>query len=292
MGFKRSRVRIPAARLSPSVQERVDEFRQFIAVAALENCAGRNIRFPQPLTEHGKIFQFESHFRDRVAGVGIEARGHEEKIWLEGKKLVKRAPRLRNVVRPWGSWWDGKIMNVGKRPGPGAGIPGKLVNRSKSDPRIGRDNLFGAVAVMRIEIPNGDPSGATRQRIERGHGDVVEIAKSHGAVARRMMAGRTHKAEGEIVVHRLVRNFDGRAGGPRSVPEDVRMRGGVGIEVHGRILHPVEMFSTVSTQQHFVSGRDGLSPFPIRMPGFEPRNCFPNPVRALWVPRGRVFHAS
>ena len=70
------------------------------------------------------------------------------------------------------------------------------MDRGEGDPRIPSHNGFGAVAVMRVEIPDGDALGAAGQCVERGHGDVIEKAKTHRLVAGGVMPRRTHQAKG------------------------------------------------------------------------------------------------
>jgi hypothetical protein len=52
--------------------------------------------------------------------------------------------------------------------------------------------------VVHVEVDDGDACPAPRQGLGGGHGDVVEQAEAHGAVRFRVMAGRTHRAEGAI----------------------------------------------------------------------------------------------
>jgi len=55
---------------------------------------------------------------------------------------------------------------------------------------------LGAVAVVGIEIPDGDTGDAAGAGGKGGDGDVVEIAKTHRLGGRRMMTGRAHEGEG------------------------------------------------------------------------------------------------
>ena len=63
------------------------------------------------------------------------------------------------------------------------------MDRGESDPCISSDNGLGAVAVVRVEIPDRDAFRAAVQRVERGHRDVIEEAKTHRLIAGGVMPG-------------------------------------------------------------------------------------------------------
>ena len=69
------------------------------------------------------------------------------------------------------------------------------MDRGKRYARVIRDDVFSAVAMVRVEVPDGDAFGAVFQGIERSNRDVTEIAKSHRLLTRGVMAGRPHQAE-------------------------------------------------------------------------------------------------
>ena len=69
------------------------------------------------------------------------------------------------------------------------------MDRSERDPRIARRNIFGPVAMVRVEIPDRDPLRAVREGVERGDRDVAEITKTHGALAHGVVTRRPHQAE-------------------------------------------------------------------------------------------------
>ena len=66
------------------------------------------------------------------------------------------------------------------------------MDRSEGDPRVPGHDGFGAVAMMGVKIPDRDALGAARQRVERGHRDVIEKTKAHRLVASSVMSRRTH----------------------------------------------------------------------------------------------------
>ena len=58
------------------------------------------------------------------------------------------------------------------------------MDRGKGSTRMTGENRFGAVAVVRIEIPDRDALCAVGKRLERSNRDVIEKAKSHRLIAR------------------------------------------------------------------------------------------------------------
>jgi hypothetical protein len=64
---------------------------------------------------------------------------------------------------------------------------------SEGNARIARDNRFRAVAMVGVEIPDGDSRRALGKGVERSHGNVVKETKSHCLVAGGVMARRTHQ---------------------------------------------------------------------------------------------------
>src|SRR5476649_2441350 len=77
------------------------------------------------------------------------------------------------------------------------------------------DDLLSAVAVMAVEIDDGDLRGARLQRMQRADGRVVEQAEALARFGARMVPGRADRAERAVafsrqrVFHRLA---DGAGG--------------------------------------------------------------------------------
>ena len=113
----------------------------------------------------------------------------------------------------------------------------------EGDSRIARDNVFGAVAMMSVEIPDGNALSAVLQRILGGDGDVAEITKSHRLVARGVMSRRPHQTESALALQRRMGRIDRRPCGPQSVLVNIRICRCVRIEIMGRIFYPGEMFA-------------------------------------------------
>ena len=102
--------------------------------------------------------------------------------------------------------------------------------------------------MMGIEIPNGDPRDAARERVERGDGDRVQIAKAHGLLAGRVVPRRAHQRESALAAQGQARAFDGGAGRARRVLENAVVKRGVGIERPG-FLQAGEVALRVRSEQ-------------------------------------------
>ena len=100
-------------------------------------------------------------------------------------------------------------------------------------PLVAGDDVFGAVAVVDVEVDDGDTLEAAHvERVTRGDGDVVEEAKAHRAVARRVMARRPDRAEGvgDSAVDDRIGGGDGGAGGADRRSPGARRGDGVGVD--------------------------------------------------------------
>ena len=86
------------------------------------------------------------------------------------------------------------------------------MNRCKSNSLIVRYNRLGAVPVMAIKIPNGNPPSAIFQSVERRDGNVAEITETHSAISRGVMSRRAHQAESGLAAQRGTRCLDCRTG--------------------------------------------------------------------------------
>src|SRR5215472_18866401 len=71
-------------------------------------------------------------------------------------------------------------------------VRGKLMNGCKRNLRIVCNDCFRAISMVRVKIPNCDTFRATLDCVQRSNSNVIEIAESHGAVARSMMPRWTH----------------------------------------------------------------------------------------------------
>ncbi len=97
------------------------------------------------------------------------------------------------------------------------------------------EDVLGAVAVVHVEVDDGHALDAVLlERVFRPDRNVVEQAEAHGARARRMMAGRAHRAKG-VLGASADHEVGGENGGARGVQRRIpgqRAHRGVGIQVH------------------------------------------------------------
>ena len=110
------------------------------------------------------------------------------------------------------------------------GIKRMLVKAHHQDAIVTAHNVFGAVAMVHIEIDDGDTLQAmTRHGVFGRDGNIVEKTEPHGLVAASMVSGWTHCAKG-------VFHFPGQHGIHRLHRSACRQqRRPVGAAVHGRV---------------------------------------------------------
>ncbi len=117
----------------------------------------------------------------------------------------------------------------------GAGIGAGLVGRGEEQVGIVLEYILGAVAVMDVEIDHGDaPHLMDLARMQGADGDIVEKTEAHRACPFRVMARRTHRAEGVdgTLGHHQIDGRHHRAGGtPRRIP---RAGAENGVRIHRR----------------------------------------------------------
>ena len=98
---------------------------------------------------------------------------------------------------------------------------------------VAGDDVLGAVAVVHVEIDDRHALQAAHiERVARCDRDVVEEAEAHRLIARRVVAGRAHRAERAFdlaVDHRVGRGDRGAGGAQRGV-QGAGTRGGVGVD--------------------------------------------------------------
>ncbi len=187
---------------------------------------------------------------------------------------------------------DRIIVDVSKRFSAGSRIGRELMDGRERDSRIVRNDIFRAVAMMRIKIPNGDTLSVVFQSIERGDRDVAEITKAHGAIARGVMSRWPHQAESALALQRCTCGTDGGAGRAQSVIVDVWIDRRVGIEVARRFPYSVDVFARVRAQEFFTRGRPRLTPFPSTMSILQQRDRARDSRRSLGVAGSGILGAA
>jgi hypothetical protein len=181
----------------------------------------------------------------------------------------------------------GKLRMLPEEVTPVPGQPGKLVDRRERDTRVTGNDGFGAVAMMRVEIPNRHSPGAVIERIECGDGDVIEITKPHRPILRRVMARRPHQAKRLLADQRATPHLHRRAGRAGRVRVDVRVGRAIVIEVIAGEADGVQMGCGMRTLQRQAIGHRRLAPFPIRVPIMQQLRAPDDALRLVGMSRAR-----
>ncbi len=154
----------------------------------------------EELARHPRVVGLgQLQVRERVLAVGVESRRHVEDlrpVRLErgepvlahrlAERVAPAARRERDVdhVRPERIHARVRVERV-------------LERRDHQHPRIAREDVFGAVAVVHVEVDDGDALDAVDgERVRGADRDVVEQAEAHRAVALGVVTRRADRAEG------------------------------------------------------------------------------------------------
>ena len=172
----------------------------------------------------------------------VEAGGDDQKLWLEAAQCRQHDLRERGAKfgrsRPrWQRRVD-DIAGTSFRTRAGAGIERRLMRRGIQHARFAPENILGAVAVVHVEIHNRNALDPACQRVRRADGDMVEQAETHRRVARRVMAGRAHRAERArgSAVDCCIDCRAHRAGGAQCRLKRIRRHHRVRIKAHKTLL--------------------------------------------------------
>ena len=168
----------------------------------------------------------------------VEARGDHDEVRL--KRVEPRQDRhleglakLPAAVAGRQRRVDDGVVGAALRARAGAGIKRHFVGRAIHHARIRPEDFLAAVAVVHVEIDDGDALGAVlRLRVAGGDGGVVEETKAHGGRGLGVMAGRAHGDEGvtRVAAHHLIDGVRGAARRAQDrLPASVRERG-VGVD--------------------------------------------------------------
>ena len=154
--------------------------------------------------EPAVVVRVQTHLCQRIAGMGIEACGDEQQVGCE------RVDSGQQIARPGGpklaattSRRKRRIGDVARTaafvPCARAGIERALVRTGEEQRWIVPESGLGAIAMMHVEIGNGDTAEAVVVAgVLRGDCNRIEQAKSHREVRLGMMAGRTDGGKGSL----------------------------------------------------------------------------------------------
>ena len=217
-------------------------------VAALEDRHEAPAAAPEATARHTSISSAkpagaEGHAPERVVPVGVEAGRDENELRVEGPAdrlhdlpvgaavlAVTQAGRHREVDGEAAAFPLPHLVE-----GARAGVVRELVRRDEEDPRVPPERLLRAVAVVDVEVDDGDPLQAAGEGRGGAHGHVVEEAEAHGPARGRVVPRGAHRAEGPVERRRrarlLDRVHDGARRPRRRVPRP-RAHGGVRVEAN------------------------------------------------------------
>jgi hypothetical protein len=211
-----------------------NEVGEVATVATFQQAEHGDAKVGEGLAEPVKILGQQGAFGERVAGVGIEAGGDGDEIGLKTFQIVEGALQGGAVEFARGGGGDGIVETIFSAMGrAGVRVGGELMHGKEGDAGMIQEDVFGAVAVMYIEIKYGDAMGTGGGGLQRGDGDVIEVAKAHGIMAGGMMAGWAHEAENVLAgageAEGIERSADGSAGETGNALKE----GSVGIKILG-----------------------------------------------------------
>ena len=113
---------------------------------------------------------------------------------------------------------------------------------------------------MHVEIENRDALCAGGRGFEHGDGDVVQVTKAHGPVARGVMAGRAHEAENAFALARGVQRVERGGDGGAGEAGNVFVKRRVGVKVH-RHVQARKMFRRMGAENLCVAHLARFGPF-------------------------------
>jgi acetyltransferase len=147
-----------------------------------------------------------------------------------------------------------------------AGIIGMLETRAEQDALVARYHVLGAIAVVHVEIDDGDPLQAPMiDRVIGANRDVTEEAEAHGARALRMVTRWPDHAKNmfDRALHDQVDALRRGARGVQCGSQRVRIHGGIAIEPGQTLLrrtleHMIDVILIMRRQQLLARGLVGV----------------------------------
>ena len=187
------------------------------------------------LGDPGVVGLDQAELAELVVAVRVEAGRDEDHLRREAVEAVIQFSSISartSGPRVYGGTGT-LIMLSPSGTAPLYGIERMLEDARHQDALVAGDDVLGAVAVVDVEVDDRDALEAAHvERVARGDGDVVEEAEAHRLVARRVMAGRAHRAErvGDVAVDDRVGGGDGGAGGAQHRVQGAGRSDRVGVE--------------------------------------------------------------
>src|SRR5208337_2975163 len=224
-----------------------------ITIPPFQNNGRRQPAFLKPPAEFCKMLPFQGHFCERVPRERIKAGRNQQDVRVKFDQRVKGPLHRRRMLCRIASRLDWPVEYIASRRHAAAWIARILVNRSKSYSFISKNDLFCAVAMMRIEVPDPNTFAACCERVIGGNRDRVQIAKTHRSGRSRVMAGRTHQREAFFTAQRQIYRTDRRSGSTSSVFFNSGIVRSITVEID-RLSKPVEVGLAMDSQNFLFGG--------------------------------------
>ena len=133
------------------------------------------------------------------------------------------------------------------------------MDRGKQTAVLAEQDVFGAVAVVDVEVVDGNAFEALRARFQGGNRNGVEIAEAHCLIACGVMTGWSHQAETDFAGTGAVQSLQCATDGASRVIGDVRVSRRVGVEVGCR-KKVFDMFGCMCTEQNGIVNGQRVGP--------------------------------
>ncbi|OQC04330.1 MAG: hypothetical protein BWX79_02517 [Alphaproteobacteria bacterium ADurb.Bin100] len=204
-----------------------------------------------------KILLHQAHLAEVIAAVGVEAGTDEDHLRRMGLKPVNphHLDDLAHIHAP-GMGRDRHVHQIRSiRAGTPDRIEGMLVETGHQDALVPGDDVFGAVAVVDVEVDDGHPlQPMALQRVLGRNRHVVEKAEAHRLVTARMMARRSDGAEGVVQFprHDRIGCCQRGAGGAQGGIPGMDIEGGVRVDLGVRRSTRLDLFA-----QHVAQAAQG-----------------------------------
>src|ERR1700751_568745 len=176
--------------------------------------------------------------------------------------MVKRMVNRRHMLLWVAVGGDRPIKNVASRQFTRTWIAGVLVDRCKLDSPVTKNDLFSAVAMVSVEVPDPDAFGAGGQRVMGSDRDRVQIAKAHPLGRGCVVARWTHQGKSLFTAEGHVDRADRLSGSSSSVFFNARIVGCISIKIEW-LPQPLQMFRSMRPENFLFGSNPRFHPDPI-----------------------------
>lgn len=240
-----------------------------------------------------EVIGFEALLAEGVTGVGIESGGDGDEAGVKFLEVAEGFEGDIAVVMGGEAWGDGVIEAIiAAVAAAGAGVAGELVDGEEGDTWASDEDGFGSVAVMDIEVEDGDAFDSCGAGGEGGDGDGAEVAEAHGVFAYGVVAWGAEEGEALFVTEGAAEGAEGAADATAGVLGDLGVGGGIEVEVD-LFFESFEVFGAMGAEEDFIIDGLGFEPFDVEVVlTAEFLDCFADSFGAFGVAWGVVLRAG